>query len=466
MKSRRYAPDLCLTGWLILAIAAGEFLRDDASQALAANGALHGVVLTTNGLPISNATVTIKKVLAGRGAVYIRDAPDCNRHTITTADGSFTFEGLQEQSKLEGVATAAGYELQGFWRTDPAHPLEIRMVPSPKGVPAQPVCGTVLNSDGRPVEGAKIQVGMLHTKRDWHSGGGLAYTDEQGAFTFQPREEIVACDFTIEANGYVSKSFSEVSPGPDATVYYLSKGASVTGRLLKDGLPVPDAGIGIYGYGSNGRVFPGESEVVTDANGRFTFAGLPKHQKFYVFGIMRSLRELGALPRQRVETGNNGTQIDLGDLNLVKGYRISGILRMADGKPARAGAFTLARTELTPPSGHTPTSREESNRSFYGLEFSFDNWRADPGPDGRFEFDGVPGETISIFLKLKPFDMLSPANISSDGKGFRLLGMVVSNKTDLVIELEPHDGQIFPPARDYGSLSHQPLQGAEAAVRK
>lgn len=55
---------------------------------------------------------------------------------------------------------------------------------------------------------------------------------------------------------------------------------------------------------------------------------------------------------------------------------------------------------------------------------------------------------------------------SSDGKGFRLLGMVVSNKTDLVIEMEPHRGQVFPPARDYEALSRRPLQGAERVIAK
>jgi hypothetical protein len=153
-------------------------------------------------------------------------------------------------------------------------------------------------------------------------------------------------------------------------------------------------------------------------------------------------------------------------LNLAKGYTISGRVQMTDGTPAAVGAFTLARTELTPNPGHAPTAQEESNRSFYGLENSFDNWRADPGKDGRFEFTGAPGETVSIFLMLRPFDTLSPRNVSSDGKGFRLLGMVVSNKTDLVIEIEPHHGQVFPPARDYEALSHRPLQGAEARIAK
>jgi len=153
-------------------------------------------------------------------------------------------------------------------------------------------------------------------------------------------------------------------------------------------------------------------------------------------------------------------------LNLVKGYVIAGRLQMADGKPAHAAAFTLYRTELTPPTDHIPTREEQRNRSFYGLECSFDQWSTNLGKDGRFEFIGVPGETVSISLMLKPFDILTSRNISSDGKGFRLLGLVVSNKTDLVIELEPHSGQVFPPARNYEALSHQPLQGAEASILK
>ena len=223
---------------------------------------------------------------------------------------------------------------------------------------------------------------------------------------------------------------------------------------------MPDAGIGIYGG------FLNSFSVVTDGNGRFVFSGLPAHGHFQLFGMMRSLRELGALPRKRINTGEEGTRIDLGDLPLVKGYTNAGRVQMTDGQPTRVAAFTLARTELTPNPDHAPTAQEESNRSFYGLEQSFDDWRADPGKDGKFEFTGVPGETVSLFLMLKPFDLVTQRTVSSDGKGFRLLGLVVSNKTDLIIELEPHTGQVFHPARDYAALSHQPLQGAEAAIGK
>jgi hypothetical protein len=461
---------LGLFGWLLATIAVSGFSRVDTGAAIAQTPTLkprlEGVVLTTNDEPIANATVTIKGVLAGRGAVYVFDAPDCNRQVITTPDGSFAFDGLTAKTKFQGVVAAPGYELQPFYAADPGGKrLEIRlMAASVGGGPQQMVLGRVVNTDGKPVEGAKIQVYMIHTEHDWHSGGGLSFTGRQGGFVFWPREAIIACDFTIEANGYISRSFSEVQPGSGTNAYVLSQGTSVTGRLIKDGKPVPDAGIGIYGVKEGG--FLNSSSVVTDGNGRFVFSGLPAHEEFYLFGMMRSLRELGALPRQHVKTGDEGTRINLGDLNLAKGYTISGRVQMTDGKPTAVAAFTLTRTELTPNPGHAPTAQEESNRFFYGLEHSFDQWRVDPGKDGKFEFTGVPGETVSIFLMLKPFDTLSPRNISSDGKGFRLLGTVVSNKSNLIIEIEPHHGQVFPPARNYEALSRQPLQGAEGKIAR
>jgi uncharacterized GH25 family protein len=466
---KRLAAGLALMAWLLATIFDSGFSRAGASgyeaQTPALKSRLYGTVLTTNGEPIANATVTLQRALAGRGTVYVYNTPDCNRQAVTKADGGFEFDGVA-QTTFEGVVTAPGYELFQFFRADPAgKPLVINMLPTPAGDGRlQTVRGQVVNSDGKPVEGAKIEVHMLHTQQGWHSGGGVAFTDQQGGFVFRARENIVGCDFIIDARGYVERSFSEVPPSPGTIEYKLSQGTSLTGRMLKDGKPVPDAGVGIYGV--NGGDFINRDSALTDANGRFTFLGVRPHEEFYLFGMMQSLRELGALPRQHIKTGDEGTRLDLADLNLAKGYTISGRVQMADGTPTRVAAFTLARTELTSKLNHAPTAREESNRTFYGLEHSFDSWRADPGKDGRFEFTGVPGETVSIFLMLKPFDMVSPRNISSDGKGFRLLGMVVSNKTDLIIELDPHSGQVFPPARDYEALSRQPLQGAEAAIGK
>ena len=459
-----------LIGWWLAAIPGSGLSPVQAEgtqdQSPSPKPSLHGAVWTTNREPIANATVTIKAVLAGRGAVYVRDAPDCNRQVRTKADGSFAFQELVADTKFEGVVTAPGYEPFPFWRADPrGEPLEIKLLATPTGEePRQTLRGRVVNAEGEPLEGARIQVYMIHTERDWHSGGGWAFTDKEGDFVFRAGENFIDCDFRLEAEGYVTRSFSGARSGEDATEYTLSPGTSVTGRVVRDGKPLPDAAVGLYGLRDNG--FLTSLSAVTDGNGHFTFRGVPAHEEFYFFGIMRSLRELGALPRRQLKTGEAGSRLDLGDLNLVQGYTVAGRVQMANGRPTPVGALTLARTVLTPKSEHAPTAQEESNRSFYGLEHSFDNWRSDPGADGKFEFTGVPGETVSIFLMLKPFDMLSPRNASSDGKGFRLLGLVVSNKTDLVLELEPHRGQVFPPARDFEVLSRRPLEGAETVIAR
>lgn len=455
-------------GLLCAAIASSAFSRAEAGKIetpiAAATSGLHGVVLTTNGEPIANAAITIKGVLAGRGAVYVFDAKDCNRQAMTKTDGSFKFDGLVAETKFQGIVAAPGFELGQFWDADPSKPLEIKLLPAPTADdPQHTVRGRVINDDGKPIYGAKIQVHGIHTQDYWFSVGGLVFTDKDGDFIIRKKEDFIDCDFSIEANGYESRIYSKVHPAATTAEYQLSQGTTLTGRLVKDAKPVPDAGVGIYGVAGG---FMNNFSAVTDTNGRFTFSGVPANQEYYLFGIMKSLRDLGALPRQHVKTGAEGTHLDVGDLNLAKGYTISGRLQMKNGKPAHAASFSLARTELTPKPGHTPTAREEGNRWFYGLENSFDSWRIFPGEDGKFEFTGVPGETVSINMMLKPFNMVSPRNVSSDGKGFRLLGLVVSNKTDLIIELEPHSGQVFPPARDYEALTHQPLQGAEAAIAK
>src|SRR5277367_5815326 len=106
---------LRLMGWLLAIIAGSGFSRGEGGGSETKNPvpkpAFHGVVLTTNGVPITNATVTIKEVLAGRGAVYVSHAPDCNRQAMTKADGSFVFGGLAEDAKFVAVVTAPGYEV-------------------------------------------------------------------------------------------------------------------------------------------------------------------------------------------------------------------------------------------------------------------------------------------------------------------------------------------------------------------
>jgi hypothetical protein len=348
--------------------------------------------------------------------------------------------------------------------------MEIRMLPIPAGDnPQQTVSGRVVGSNGKPVEGASVLVynDAIRRENHWVTVGGLALTDQQGEFAYRFRENITNCKVSIVAEGYFPWGIYTTHPGPGTQVYQLREGARVTGRLLKDGNPVADAGIGLFDVGGLGYL--SGSTAVTDANGRFNFSGVALRSQHYLIGIMQSLGELGALPRQRVKTGEAGARMDVGDLNLVKGYTISGRVQTADGKPAFVRELTLARTEFTPRAGRVLTKDEELSPSFYGVDNSFDYSQVHPGADGKFEFTGVPGELVSIFLKLKAHETLSSRNVCGNNGGplIRLLGTVVSNKTDLVIEIESHDHDVvFSPANKYEALIRMPLQGAEGAVGK
>jgi len=426
---------------------------------------LRGIIVTTNHEPVTNATVTIEDVLAGRGAIYTPDAPDVHRQAGTGPDGRFEFTNLIARTKFSGVVLAPGYEPQYFRAVGLTEgPVEIKLLPAPiENGPLKMVRGRVVSSDGRPIERAAVQAVMIHDQaRISNAGARGVYTDSDGQFVIRQADDFIACDLVIWAAGYISQKHDEVPTGEKINEYRMERGAVITGRLMKAGKPVRDAGVGLCGTRDT---YLENFSAVTGDDGRFSFSGLPSNERFYLFGIMRSLRELGALPRKLVTTGGDGTRTDVGDLNLVEGYVISGRIQMMDGSPTWVPAFTLSRVQLNELAGHVPTKREKGNPTFYGLETDFDLWEVHVGKDGKFAFTGVPGETVSLNLKLKPFDTLSPRNISSDGRGFTLLGSVVSNQTDLIIELEPHQGQVFPPRRDVEALSHQPLQGAERAKK-
>ena len=114
-----------------------------------------------------------------------------------------------------------------------------------------------------------------------------------------------------------------------------------------------------------------------------------------------------------------------------------------------------------PPDGEYPRS-EDSNRGFYRLEDDLDGWELRGiGKQGQFQFSGVPAGPVSIFIMVPGGIHVSPHNVSADIVGWRLLGRVVTNKTDLVFEMEPGQKPENTVPVDYQALSEKPLRGAE-----
>jgi hypothetical protein len=105
---------------------------------------------------------------------------------------------------------------------------------------------------------------------------------------------------------------------------------------------------------------------------------------------MESLKSYGAVPIRAVKTAAHGSTVDLGDIEVQPGYRLTGRLVLADGKPV-------------PPETRMPASREEA----------WDSQTATVGPDGRFSLTGLPPEQLSLYTNVRGYH-LSPKNASYD----------------------------------------------------
>jgi hypothetical protein len=166
--------------------------------------------------------------------------------------------------------------------------------------------------------------------------------------------------------------------------------------------------------------------VGTDAAGRFTFTNVVPDRDYVVYGAMTALAGRGAAKAKTVPIGGHGSTADSGELSVGPSYRLSGRVVLSDGKALPQGTLVML-------------SRDSA----------WDSQLAEAGPDGRFAFEGVPPEVVSVGVRVKGYH-LSDANASLDVLNrLSLEGRVDGDITDLRIQLDPGPGK--PPGQDTSS---------------
>lgn len=172
-----------------------------------------------------------------------------------------------------------------------------------------------------------------------------------------------------------------VEPGKttDVGTITIVQGRTVSGTVVADGVPVPNAAVSIgrivFGNGTSsnasfGPMGAGAKHDTTDANGRFTLSGFGEGDLTIVaehdtIGRSRALRLPTAMPGQTELT-----------LTLEKYGALGGVLRQA-GKPAE-GVFVTCQSTTTPGSIYSVAS----------------------GPDGAYRFDRLAPDTYKVSATL------------------------------------------------------------------
>lgn len=268
----------------------------------------------------------------------------------TDAEGRFTIPAAPRGSLRFDVFVAGRMSVQGLRVQVPEKgELLVRLGDEPAGR----ITGQVAASDGTPIAGAQV---LLEVRS--HAGGGaryalLATTDGGGEFLLQGVPPGVIERLTARAAGRVDRSWRKVGREvrPGATTHLeltLLEGATLRGRVLDD-QDAAVVGARVVAHGS--RPY-GHLEAISDAEGRYTLAGLaPGDYQLYVKArgyfdedgpsVSESSGGMG-ISWSRVGGPNEAYQLHVEaggdsierDFRIQRGLAVSGVVLAPDGSPA------------------------------------------------------------------------------------------------------------------------------------
>ena len=428
---------------------------DQGGTASAVRPDLSGIVSAQGGAPLSvPATVFIATAAPKTGSSTFCPScyADCVKHARTDSQGNFKIESLDPQLTFRILAVAKGFQPKFVSKVDPVNgtPVKIELQPieSADAAPEHSLRGSVVNAEGHAVEGAVVEMSGIETRDgggEWGSIDGvdpLAVTDERGEFLITAKRPFDTMDVKVSARTFADKLFTKVPKGaPNKLV--ITDGASLTGRVLSQGQPLAGVSVGVSAVERQSQKYLGHFEIATGPGGRFLLANLPPDADFWLYTLMDTMKQYGAVPIQKIHTGKDDESTDAGDLVAMPAHRVAGRVILADGG-------------LLPEKTRMVQSREEAWDS---LQLTLD-------PNGNFNATNVPDEMITLSLRLKGYHV-SARNLSLDALNpYRLIGKVDRDITNLDFLFEkgpeprPDYGHMDP---DYNESRTRPLRGAEGA---
>jgi hypothetical protein len=360
------------------------------------------------------------------------------KRTQTDSQGNFKIESLDARWLYFGYVMAPGCKLQQLNLFDPTTgPLNVSLEAASTNVPPDRVIhGRVIDADGNPISGALIDIErttrngqMISLAQDLDC---FSVSDAAGNFVIYGKTPFTAAGGEVEASGYakawveqwpsdaINQEWSRSGSMPEGLFPYtkplheitLIRGAALRGRLVQAGRPVAKAEIRINRCGAGSDCWFWGDSVLTDDLGRFLFAHQPPDQSWFICGSWDLPATAGMVPQTSVKIGADGSTNDIGDLNLQSVSNVAGRISLSDGKPLPANStYSLSDAAM----GRSSTSRL--------------------GADGSFQFAAVPGDEISIFLRVAGYQLTPRDFMLQSGTVTNIT--VVPNMTNLVIELKP-----------------------------
>jgi protocatechuate 3,4-dioxygenase beta subunit len=355
-----------------------------------------GKVVQADGKPLEHATVLVYEARVRKG--YSVFCPtcwvDCGKRATTDAEGKYSISGLDPELVFSLLVVREGYSATFVKNVDPlkgsADNAVVKTRTSPEN-PAQFVRGQVVNAHGRPVRDAVVeQQGITYRGKEdgrMRTSFGpinwidlVAVTNEQGEFEIAFEQPAQSMILSVSPRGMASKLFT-LPTGPERKTMTVTDGATVRGRLVKDGKPVANAEMGLFTHSRMaGETLP-EMRVGTREDGTFAITNVPAGRIYYAYAKMDSLAVRGvAAEAIECETKDDGQEVDLGDIQVKPAYTLRGKVVLNDGKPIPLDM----RANLS-------ADRGQDNQSII------------IGADGTFEFKGLAKGVYGVAASVKGY---------------------------------------------------------------
>ncbi len=386
---------------------------------LAAGPDLAGRVVTTAGAPAAGAHVLIDSAALreGTGTLAASSYPDCRKRTRADADGRFRIAGVDPALVFRVLAIGDGCRPGSAARVDPAQgPITVKLAPfDPAGVPPDRLLrGVVLDPGGRPLVGARVAARQFKTEAFEGFSPDIfepeAVTDLGGEFALVSKSPIGFADLLVEGNGVAPRVVPGLRPGRNPQRIVTSRGATVLGRIVRDGRGVPGAAVGLVQVDRNSASFLGDETIGTDEDGRFRFNNVHAEDNYAVYGKLGG----GITPIRKLRVGGDGTTADAGDLLVVPGSRIRGQVLLSDGKPIPPGT-----------------------RVMVGRDQAWDTRTVALDPEGRFEVADLPPERYTLTVLLEGYHLSLKNRSVSPLTPWFMAGTIAQDIAGLKVLMEP-----------------------------
>ncbi|WP_148713039.1 carboxypeptidase-like regulatory domain-containing protein, partial [Corallococcus sp. AB030] len=387
-----------------------------------------GRVVDARGQPIPGATVYARI----RGGTEFDSAWPARRKTKSAADGTYELGPLEPGRYLFQALTDGFLGEWGTWiRVDGVKPKTFVLRD------AAVVRGAVVDTEGRPVGGARLELwsrkddmvpsDLRHLGPPWYLGlesGGSTTSRQDGAFLLNATAA-GPWFLRVQREGFQDIVLPVTSPGSDLRIT-LGEGARVRGEVTNsEGDPARNVRVSLLPVHDPTDSLP-ELATMTDAQGSFTLRGLPPG-KYRLQAEAWSSLEKRCVGRD-LEVA--GTEAKHESLRLDQGLRVSGHVVDSAGRPLVGMEVSLQR-DGTSQGGEGPGS--------VSCPSHLSTSRAWVGDDGRFEvlhLDSGPHE-LTVRARDYALDAQASTGISASEHAKAVVVQAGSSGVRLVLRHAP-----------------------------